>query len=264
MDGDTVLSNRGTRRAVSALAIAAAAALAAPTASAADPAPAAPAISAIPEGVSIDAIASLAPAILGAIAGPADVAATPQAAILDQLRALGNTPGLPPQIKSTLNSIIKFLDGSGGGGPSIPDPNAAPVISQFLYPTIGKGCISPTADSVGTALAVGGPAKLPPPGPKAGQAGFVFTALGTKAVAAEQVTPLTVTWLNIDSRKTATQTLTNASKINPDGPATLSVIADTGPGRILAVVSGGLTTQAADTAPISCTFLPTVGMFSVA
>lgn len=261
-----MLRNRGTRRAVTALAIAAAAALAVPTASAADPAPEpAPAIAAIPEGVSIDAIASLAPAILGAAAGPADIAdSPPQTAILDLLKQLLNTPGLPPQIKSTLEQIITFLDGSGGGGPEIPAPNGAPVIAQFLYPTIGRGCISPTADSVGTALAVPGPAKLPPPGPNAGQAGFVFTALGTQTVAETQAAPLTVTWLNIDNRRTATQTLTNESNINPDGPATLSVISDTGPGRVLAVISGGLTTQAADAEPISCTFLPTVGMFSVA
>ncbi|MBJ8340880.1 hypothetical protein JGU71_18510 [Antrihabitans sp. YC3-6] len=251
---------RGTRRAITALAIAAAAAMAAPGVVSAEPIPAVPAI---PQDVPIDALASLAPAILGAAAGPMDIAEGPQGALIEQLKLLQQSPALPEQLKSTLDRIIKFLDGSGGGGPAIP-PSDGPVISQFLYPTIGRGCISDTADSVGTALAVAGPAKLPPPGPAAGQAGFVFTALGTKTVADTQGDKLTVTWLNIDNRKTLTQPLTNASKINPDGPATLSAIADTGPGRVLAVVSGSLTTQAADAAPRTCTFLPTVGMFSVA
>ena len=250
----------GTRRVVTALAIAAAAAIVAPTTAAADQAPPAP--PAVPKGVPTEALASLAPAIIGAVAGPADVADGPQTALLDQARRLLQTPGIPPQIKATLERVITFLDGSGGGGPEL--PKNGPAIAQFLYPTIGKGCISDTADSVGTALAVPGPGQLPPPGPKAGQAGFVFTALGTKPATAQQANPITVTWLNLDNRKSATQNLTDAAKINPDGPATLSAIADTGPGRVVAVVSGSLTTAAPGAAPRTCSFLPTVGMFSVA
>lgn len=249
--------------------MAASAALAAPTTFAAPADPAAPAPKAapisvpmVPEGVPIDAIAALAPAIVGSIAGPADIAAGPQSAILDQARALLATLNLPPQIKSTLERIIAFLDGSGGGGPELP-PKDGPVIAQFLYPTIGKGCIGPTADSVGTALAVPGPATLPPPGPKAGQAGFVFTALGTKSPTAEQNPPMTVQWMNLDTRQTGVLPLTDAAKINPDGPATLSAIADTGSGRIVAVIAGSLTTKAADADPRTCSFLPTLGFFTV-
>ena len=256
---------QATRIATTALAIAAASALAAPSFATAEPAPSVPIpVPIIPAGVPVDALASLAPAILGAVAGPADIADSPQSALIEQLKVIQQNPGLPPQIQSVLGSLIKFLDGSGGGGPDIPPPDSAPVIAQFLYPTIGKGCISDTADSVGTALAVPGPANLPPPGPKAGQAGFVFTALGTKPLAAAQAGPMTVTWLNIDNRRTETQTLTNAANINPDGPATLSVLSDTGPGRVLAVISGTLTTQAADAPPRTCSFLPTVGFFTVA
>lgn len=253
-----MLRTRGMRRAITALAIAATAALAVPSNAVAQPTP-----PPVPEGIPVELLASLAPAIVGAAAGPADIAEGPQADLLAQARILLQSPGIPPQLKSTLERVITFLDGSGGGGPEIPE-NGAPAIAQFLYPTLGKGCIGSGSDSVGTALAVPGPAQLPPPGPKDGQAGFVFTALGTKAVAAEQPTPMTVTWINLDNQRRSTQNLTNEAKINPDGPATLSAIADTGPGRVVAVLSGGLTTQAEGAAPITCTFLPTVGMFHVA
>ena len=256
---------QASRIATTALAIAAASALAVPSFATAEPAPSVPIpVPLIPEGVPVDALASLAPAILGAAVGPADIADGPQGALIEQLKLIEQNPGLPAQVKTVLGSLIRFLDGSGGGGPDIPAPDNAPVIAQFLYPTIGKGCISDTADSVGTALAVPGPAQLPPPGPKAGQAGFVFTALGTKPVTPVQAGPMNVTWLNIDNQRTQTQALTNAANINPDGPATLSVLSDTGPGRVLAVISGTLTTQAADAPPRTCSFLPTVGFFTVA
>lgn len=281
MGNITVLRTRGTRRVVTALAVAAAAALVVPTSASAQPLvpmapadpPAAPADPAaliaqflpapgepLPNLSDIEALASFAPAIVGAAAGPADVGAAPAADLLGQARALLETAQLPDQVKSLLESVITFLDGSGGGGPEL--PSDGPVIAQFLYPTLGKGCISDTADSVGTALAVPGPATLPPPGPAAGQAGFVFTALGTAPLAAQQSAPLTVTWLNIDNRRSGTQDLTGAAKINADGPATLSAIADTGPGRVLSVVSGSITTQSKEDAaapPRSCNFLPTIG-----
>ncbi|MGW0245237.1 Rv1157c family protein [Nocardia goodfellowii] len=262
-----MLRNRGSRIALTALALAASASLAAPTAIAA-PAPASTAVSndipIVPEGVPVDALAALTPAIVGSITGPAkDIAqGGPQAAILAQARALLATLNLPPQIKATLERIITFLDGSGGGGPTLPQDG--PVIAQFLYPSIGKGCISSSADSVGTALAVPGPAQLPPPGPKAGQTGFVFTALGTKSPTAVQNPPMTVQWINLNTGKSGVQNLTDDAKINPEGPATLSAIADTGSGRVVAVVGGSLTTQAADAEPRTCSFLPMLGFFHVA
>ncbi|MFC8044242.1 hypothetical protein [Nocardia sp. NPDC057353] len=256
-----------SRIALSALALTASATLAVPATSVAAPAPAATeagySVPMVPEGVPVDALAALAPAIAGAIAGPADIAEGPQAAILSQAKALLASLNLPPQIRSTLERIITFLDGSGGGGPELPEN--APVIAQFLYPSIGKGCISATADSIGTALAVPGPAELPPPGPASGQTGFVFTALGTKAPTEVQNPPFTVQWLNLDTRQSGVQVLTNEAKINPDGPATLSAIVDTGRGRVAAVVSGSLTTQADPAAePRTCSFLPTLGFFTVA
>ncbi|MEV4236052.1 MULTISPECIES: hypothetical protein [unclassified Nocardia] len=264
-----MLRTRGSRIVLSALAIAASASLVAPSTAVAAPAPAPVAprntIPMVPEGVPIDTLASLAPAIVGAIAGPADakpIADAPKNAILDQVRALLNALNLPPQIKSTLERIITFLDGSGGGGPEV--PQGGPAIAQFLYPTIGKGCIGPGADSIGTALAVPGPAELPPPGPQAGQTGFVFTALGTKSPTPEQNPPMTVQWLNLDTRQSGVQQLTDEAHINPDGPATLSAIVNTGSGRVVAVVGGSLTTKADDADPRTCSFLPTLGFFTVA
>ncbi len=113
-----------------------------------------------PRGVSIDALTSLAPAILGAAAAPADMQdVDAKTDLLAQARILLEGANLPPELKSTLERVITFLDGSGGGGPEIPQDG--PVIAQFLYPTVGKGCIAPSSDSVGTALAVPGPAHLP-------------------------------------------------------------------------------------------------------
>lgn len=210
----------------------------------------------------VEALASLAPAIVGAAAGPSDVADGTTNDLLAQAKELLANSDLPESVKSTLQRVITFLDGSGGGGPDIPDPGTV-VISQFLYPTLGQDCIGDGQDSVGSALAVAGPSQLPPPGPAAGQTGFVFTALGTAPAAGVQTEPLTLSWVNVTNGRTGTQPLTNSSNINPDGPATLSAIADTGSGQVLAVISGGLTTQKPDADPRSCTFLPTLGLVSV-
>ena len=134
-----------TRRTVTAVAVAIAAALAVPTLASAEPAPPETELppfflptpdQPLPDYAQIEALASFAPAILGAAAGPTDVAATPQADLLAQARALLESSALPDQVKSTLESVITFLDGSGGGGPALP-PSDGPVIAQVLYPTIG-------------------------------------------------------------------------------------------------------------------------------
>ncbi|KQY28655.1 MULTISPECIES: hypothetical protein [Nocardia] len=258
-----MLSTRASRTALSALVLAAGAALVAPTPTMAAPQSAAtqPSVPAIAENVPSETLAALAPTIVGAISAPGPIADGGQAAILAQARVLLATPGIPAQVKATLEKVITFLDGSGGGGPELP-PSEGPRIAQFLYPTIGKGCIGPTSDSVGTALAVPGPAELPPPGPAAGQTGFVFTALGTKTATVVQNPPMTVQWVNLDNRRTGTQPLTTEAGINADGPATLTAIADTGPGRVAAVITGSLTTATAD-GDRTCSFAPTLGFFSV-
>lgn len=251
-----MLRTRGLRRGFTALAITAVAALAVPSQAGAQPVPP------VPEGVAAEALASIVPAIIGAAAGPSDIAGNPQADLLAQARVILQTAPLSPELKATLTRVITFLDGSGGGGPDL--PQNGPAIAQFLYPTIGKGCIDGESDAIATALAVPGPAHLPPPGPGVGQAGFVLTALGTEPSSDHPAEPLIASWVNIDNGQRGEVELTNRSRINPDGPATLSAIADTGSGRVLAVISGGITTIPEGGAPVSCTILPTVGMFHVA
>jgi hypothetical protein len=209
----------------------------------------------------VEALASLAPAIVGAAAGPADVADGKNNLLAQAKELLANSE-LPESLKGTLQRVITFLDGSGGGGPDLPAPGSV-VISQFLYPTLGQDCIGDGSDSVGTALAVAGPAPLPPPGPPQGHAGFVFTALGTAPAADVQEQPLTLTWINVTNGRTGSQPLLDEANINPDGPTTLSAIADTGSGQVVAVISGGITTQKEGAEARSCTFLPTLGLVSV-
>ncbi|WP_280229698.1 hypothetical protein [Nocardia cyriacigeorgica] len=253
-----MLHTRMPRIALSTLALAASVSFVVPASTTAAPRPAGPAVPPIAEYVSAEVPAALAPTILAAIAAPAP---TGTAMLLTQARVLLATPGIPAQVRSTLERVITFLDGSGGGGPELP-PSNGPRIAQFLYPTLGKSCIGAASDSVGTALAVPGPAELPPPGPKAGQTAFVLTALGTKAPAAVQAAPLTVRWVNLDNRRTGSHDLTTESAINPEGPATLSTVADTGSGRVAAVISGSLTTGVGAQVR-TCTFAPTVGFFTV-
>ncbi len=91
-DGETVIRNRGTRRAITACAVVAAAALAVPANAAAQPTP-----PGLPEGVSIDALTSLAPAILGAAAAPADMQdVDAKTDLLAQARILLEGANLPP------------------------------------------------------------------------------------------------------------------------------------------------------------------------
>lgn len=184
---------------------------------------------------------------------------TPQAQFVDNtLRPLLNDPATPEPVRSTAQRVITFLDGSGGGGPGIPEDG--PVISQFFYPVVGNGCIGPGQNSVASALAVPGPALLPPPGPGVGQTGFVFTALGTAGAAPVQQAPLQVSWFNLSTLTGGTNVMDGSANINPGGPTTMSTVADTGSGNIVAVIRGSITTQA----DITCTFPGTIGAFTVA
>ncbi|WP_245650082.1 Rv1157c family protein [Millisia brevis] len=184
---------------------------------------------------------------------------TPQAQFVDNtLRPLLSDPLTPEPVRSAVDRVITFLDGSAGGGPGIPQDG--PAISQFFYPVVGNGCIGPGQNSVASALAVPGPALLPPPGPGSGQAGFVFTALGTEGPAEVQQAPLQVSWFNLTTLAGGTATLDNSANINPGGPTTLSAIADTGSGNVVAVIRGSISTQAG----ITCSFPPTLGAFTVA
>lgn len=260
------------------IAVAAAAALALPTVAAADEAPPA-AVAPIAEDLPLDqdallgliqgaeapsveelaAMQSFLPAIIAPMIGDPEV--TPAAAnddLLAQARALLEQVDLPEDLKGTLERVITFLDGSGGGGPEIPE---GPIIQQFLYPTIGQGCIEGDQNSVGMALMTAGPQDAPAPGPREGQAGYVFTALGTGLPAPGPDT-LMVTWVNLDTGATGTEPLTDAAQINhnTDGPGALSAIVDTGKGRIVSTIYGSTSFQTPDGPPVHCTVLPTVGL----
>ncbi len=148
-------------------------------------------------------------------------------------------------------------------GPAVPapapgaagsfDPNSPPT-QDFMYPSISNNCTKDGGNVIATAIAVAGPAKIPAPGPAAGQTAYVFTAVGTPAPAAEQKLPLNLTWVNITTGRSGSATLKPNPGINPDGPTTLTAIVDTGSGSIMSTIFGQVTTL-----DRQCTFMPTIG-----
>jgi hypothetical protein len=130
----------------------------------------------------------------------------------------------------------------------------APPTQDFMYPSISNGCLQDGGNVLATAISVAGPAKIPAPGPAAGQTAYVFTAIGTPAPAAEQRLPLNVTWVNLTTGKSGSATLKPRPDINPDGPTTLTAIVDTGSGSIISTIFGQVTTTEKQ-----CQFMPTIG-----
>ncbi|GAT08015.1 conserved alanine and proline rich protein [Mycolicibacterium novocastrense] len=130
----------------------------------------------------------------------------------------------------------------------------APPTQDFMYPSISNGCLGDGGTVLATAISVAGPAKIPTPGPGPGQTAYVFTAVGTPGPAAEQKLPLNVTWVNLTTGKSGSATLKPRSDINPEGPTTLTAIADTGSGSILSTIFGQVTTTERQ-----CQFMPTIG-----
>jgi hypothetical protein len=145
--------------------------------------------------------------------------------------------------------------------PAPPAPAAAPAFGpdtpptqDFMYPSISNGCLVDGGNVFATAISVAGPATIPAPGPAAGQTAYVFTAIGTPAPAAEQKLPLNVTWVNLTTGKSGSATLKPRPDINPNGPTTLTAIADTGSGSIISTIFGQVTTVEKQ-----CQFMPTIG-----
>jgi hypothetical protein len=138
------------------------------------------------------------------------------------------------------------------------DP-AKPPTQDFMYPSISNGCQKDGGNVIATAISVAGPAKIPAPGPGAGQTAYVFTAVGTPAPAAEQKLPLNVTWVNLTTGRSGSATLKPNPAINPQGPTTLTAIVDTGSGSIMSTIFGQVTTL-----DNQCTFMPTIGSSVVA
>lgn len=123
-----------------------------------------------------------------------------------------------------------------------------------MYPSIGQSCLSDGGSVIAPALSVAGPAKIPAPGPGAGQTAYVFTAVGTPGPAEVQKLPLNVTWVNLTTGKSGTATLQPRADINPDGPTTLTAIVDTGSGSIMSTIFGQVSTK-----DKQCNFMPTIG-----
>ncbi|MHA3019942.1 Rv1157c family protein [Mycobacterium sp. BMJ-28] len=137
------------------------------------------------------------------------------------------------------------------GGVLSPD---AATKQDFMYPSISNGCLGDGGNVLATAISVAGPAAIPTPGPGPGQTAYVFTAVGTPGPAAEQKLPLNVTWVNLSTGKSGTATLKPRADMNPEGPTTLTVIADTGSGSIMSTIFGQVTTTEKQ-----CQFMPTIG-----
>ncbi|WBT09701.1 hypothetical protein PAB09_05185 [Corynebacterium sp. SCR221107] len=182
---------------------------------------------------------------------PIDALGRPNATVLEQAKALAAT--LPPQLQAAVLAAVAYFEGSGDSDVQVPDN--APAITQFLWPTVAGACIGGSSNAVGSAVAVPGPTTIPAPGAGAGETAFVFTALGTTALAGEQ--SMNVQWFNIDSLQWGTTALGDHG-INPEGPATLSGTAATGTGRVIAVVSGQVSTTDA-----RCAFFPTAAIVEV-
>jgi hypothetical protein len=130
----------------------------------------------------------------------------------------------------------------------------SPPTQEFMYPSISNGCAADGGNVLATALSVAGPAKIPTPGPAAGQTAYVFTAIGTPGPADVQKLPLNVTWVNLTTGKSGSATLKPQRDINPDGPTTLTAIADTGSGSVMSTIMGQVTTK-----DKQCQFMPTIG-----
>ncbi|BBX45947.1 hypothetical protein GCM10009641_63230 [Mycobacterium cookii] len=145
--------------------------------------------------------------------------------------------------------------------PPAPAPAAAPGFSpdapptqDFMYPSISNNCGSDGGNVLAPVLSVAGPAKIPAPGPAAGQTAYVFTAIGTSGPADVQKLPLNVTWVNLTTGKSGSATLKPQADINPQGPTTLTATVDTGSGSIMSTVFGQVTTK-----DKQCQFMPTIG-----
>lgn len=239
----------------------------------------------------LDSLGAFAPAIVGSMATPGpDGKVNP--AIFADAQTLGSDPSLPVEVKAVWRQITDFLTEPGKrnlaayhrtgqipaakkkakpGDPEIPRGPGAPRIQEFLYPTIGIGCMPESAkgplgsagggNSLGRALVTAGPQKAPAPGPKRGQAGYVYTSLGTGPAITNHARPLVAQWLNLDTGRTGSINLKRNPKINAtDGPGTFTAIATTGRGRVLSVISGAVTTRTKSKRIVSCGIVPVIGI----
>lgn len=175
---------------------------------------------------------------------------------IDPANAVGPIPEAVPEEPAATAAAAPApapdATSAAAGAPAY-DPSTPPT-QDFLYPSMSNGCLKDGGNVIATALSVAGPAKIPTPGPVAGQTAYVFTAVGTPAPAAQQKLPLNVTWVNLTSGRSGSATLKPNPGINPEGPTTLTAIVDTGSGSIMSTIFGQVTTV-----DKQCTFMPTIG-----
>ncbi|MFC0314285.1 hypothetical protein ACFQNE_07400 [Gordonia phosphorivorans] len=228
----------------------------------------------------LDALGAVAPALIGSVA-TRDSDGQVNTQLLADVRAMADNPLLPAEAADTFRALIDFLGEPGAteaaavharedaalstpaakddDAPNLPSGPNKPRIQQFLYPTLGLGCMPGNGNSVGMALVTAGPQKAPAPGPKRGQAGYVYTSLGTGVAQKNTARSLWVSWLNIDNGRTGQQRLLPNPKINAvKGPGTFTAIANTGRGRIVSTIHGDVTTKIKGKR-ITCGIAPTIG-----
>lgn len=187
---------------------------------------------------------------------PLDSLGRPNEATQNRIREFAAQPWIPNDIRSAVLSGLAFSMGQGGDpGVELPE-GQSPAFRQFYWPTVSAKCIGGQGDSMGSAIAVPGPTKMPAPGAGPGEAVFLFTALGTSPAAKEQGN-MKVQWFNLDTFQSGVTPLFN-NGINADGPTTVSGRATTGKGTVVAILSGSVNTQ--DSA---CAFPPTAAFLEV-
>jgi hypothetical protein len=157
---------------------------------------------------------------------------------------------IPPAPASPVGPVPAAAPAAAAPGFS-PD---APPTQDFMYPSISNNCGADGGNVLAPVLSVAGPAKIPAPGPSAGQTAYVFTAIGTPGPADVQKLPLNVTWVNLTTGKSGSATLKPQADINPQGPTTLTATVDTGSGSIMSTIFGQVTTK-----DKQCQFMPTIG-----
>ncbi|MFP7366053.1 hypothetical protein SFC07_09810 [Corynebacterium callunae] len=191
---------------------------------------------------------------------PLDQWGRPNEQVRQQVLQAVNQPWVPQDVKNTVTQALGLISETPAES-EISIPENAPRIAQFFWPTRAENCINGNSASVGSVFAVPGPAALPLPGAGVGQSSFVFTALGTGALARDQHSTMQVQWANLSTLRYGTTTLGNTG-INPEGPSTISGVADTGTGIIVAIMSGGLSTTT-EGGQAECNFAPTAVVFDV-
>jgi len=210
---------------------------------------AAPSAHVVPPGVEPGAQAHL-PTGIDPVhaAGPAPEAAAPVPPNAVPVAAAGSAPAAAP---AAVPAAAPAPAPEAATPTFSPD---APPTQDFMYPSISNNCSSDGGNVLAPVLSVAGPAKIPAPGPAAGQTAYVFTAIGTSGPADVQKLPLNVTWVNLTTGKSGSATLKPQADINPQGPTTLTATVDTGSGSIMSTVFGQVSTK-----DKQCQFMPTIG-----